>query len=235
MIWFQCKQCGRTHGRAESFCGTLVFCECGQGNRVPWTSNTPEPAGPPPGPTPGPRRDETAPAEPRRRPLPPPVKADPDRCLNHEGRPRAAACDACRESFCDACVVALEGRTLCGPCKEFHVRTARRPARHSALAVVSCLLALVVAGPLSFCLPMATAGAQAEGLLVPAMVVVFGLLSFAVPLTAMGLGISALREIEAKPGVAGRPAALTGTIAGGLGVLWCVAVYAAVVVKYAGG
>ena len=46
MIWFACKQCGKRHGRAESLVGTLVFCECGQGNRVPWASTVPEPEAP---------------------------------------------------------------------------------------------------------------------------------------------------------------------------------------------
>src|SRR5437764_9295277 len=76
MIWFACKQCGKRHGRAESLVGTLVFCECGQGNRVPWASTVPEPEAPPEPPPPA-----SAPARPRPRPapeededdLPPPV------------------------------------------------------------------------------------------------------------------------------------------------------------------
>src|SRR6516164_6467007 len=60
MIWFACKQCGKRHGRGEHLAGTLVFCECGHGNRVPWSSTIPEPAPEPP-----------PPREPRRRPGPP--------------------------------------------------------------------------------------------------------------------------------------------------------------------
>ena len=48
MIWFGCKKCGKRHGKAESLCGTLVFCDCGFGNRVPWSSTVPEPEAPEP-------------------------------------------------------------------------------------------------------------------------------------------------------------------------------------------
>ncbi len=44
MIWFTCKQCGKTHGRDESSAGTMVFCTCGQGVTVPWESTAPPPA-----------------------------------------------------------------------------------------------------------------------------------------------------------------------------------------------
>lgn len=47
MIWFTCKKCGKTHGRSESSAGTMVFCDCGHGNTVPWESTTAEPAAPP--------------------------------------------------------------------------------------------------------------------------------------------------------------------------------------------
>ena len=43
MIWFSCPKCGKTHGRPENSAGTMVFCECGQGNRVPWESTVAEP------------------------------------------------------------------------------------------------------------------------------------------------------------------------------------------------
>src|SRR5262249_16114600 len=46
MIWFSCKQCGKVHGRAENSAGTLVFCDCGQGNTVPWESTAAEPEEP---------------------------------------------------------------------------------------------------------------------------------------------------------------------------------------------
>jgi hypothetical protein len=47
MIWFLCKKCNKAHGRADSSAGTMIFCECGQGNTVPWESTTSELASPP--------------------------------------------------------------------------------------------------------------------------------------------------------------------------------------------
>jgi Domain of unknown function (DUF4190) len=96
-------------------------------------------------------------------------------------------------------------------------------------------MALFVAGPVSFCLPLGATNAQAEGAMVPAAVAIFGVFAFAMPLMALVLGLLALREIETKPDVSGRPLALTGTIAGGIGVLWCVVMYTAVAIKHGGG
>src|SRR5262245_26495089 len=90
MIWFRCRQCGKHHGRDENLAGTLVFCECGRGNRVPWASTAEEPEGlpqeVPPVPAPAPPAEENPPAPP-----PPPRRAprplrrrDPAYCLNHE-------------------------------------------------------------------------------------------------------------------------------------------------------
>jgi hypothetical protein len=236
MIWFTCKQCGKTHGREEDHAGTLVFCECGSGNRVPWTSTAAAPAAPPEvpsDPVPAPRRAYESPAVPRAE-RQPSRQPNPDRCLNHEDRRRSATCDACHEAFCSACVVALESRTLCGPCKDFRARAARRPPVFSALALISCVLALLPGAPVSCCLPMGATAAQADGML-SAWTVVAGVLAFALPLTALILGLFALRNIERKPNVGGRSLALTGTITASLGVLWCLVVYGAVLFKHLGG
>jgi hypothetical protein len=56
VIWFACKKCSKVHGRPRSLAGTLVFCECSFGNRVPWASTAEAPevpvveAAPPPRP-----------------------------------------------------------------------------------------------------------------------------------------------------------------------------------------
>src|SRR5436309_3165940 len=101
MIWFACKQCGKRHGRADNLAGTLVFCECGQGNRVPWSSTVPEPEAPEPPPPapPRPRPTLSSPEEqgepdfppgrepdlfpPRRRPRAV-RRPNPAFCLNHD-------------------------------------------------------------------------------------------------------------------------------------------------------
>jgi hypothetical protein len=41
MIWFACKSCGAKASRPDSEAGALVFCSCGQANRVPFTSTVP--------------------------------------------------------------------------------------------------------------------------------------------------------------------------------------------------
>jgi hypothetical protein len=164
-----------------------------------------------------------------------PIPTDPDHCFNHQVEPRTANCEACGQAFCAACVVGLGGRTLCGPCKAFRVRLARRPPQVSWLAIFSCVLALVVGGPFSFCLSFAAANAQVTGAGTPAVSAVFEVIALLLPLTALIMGVLALREIETKPNVSGRPTALTGTIAGAVGVVWCVAVYVAMAIKQAGG
>jgi hypothetical protein len=95
-------------------------------------------------------------------------------------------------------------------------------------------MALVVAGPCSFCLPLTAVSGEAEGGLAPGPAVMFGIFALALPLVALILGLLALRDIETKPNISGRPAALTGTIAAGIGVLWCVIVYATVAIKRGG-
>src|ERR1700730_18686293 len=39
MIWFACKLCGNKQSRSDEQAGSLVFCTCGQANRVPWESD----------------------------------------------------------------------------------------------------------------------------------------------------------------------------------------------------
>src|SRR5438132_8967068 len=152
MIWFACKQCGKTHGRPESSVGTTIFCECGQGNLVPWESTAPEPprieaepaAAAPPAPPPAPL-PFPAPAAPRLEPVtfeksPPPsipvarprgrgarVRPDPNFCLQHPTTPSKSPCADCREGFCADCLVTFQGESLCGPCKNFRVRLLDAP------------------------------------------------------------------------------------------------------------
>ncbi|MFQ3593774.1 MAG: hypothetical protein SNJ82_11405 [Gemmataceae bacterium] len=41
MLWFFCKSCGKRHSRPESEAGALIFCTCGNGVRVPFSSTAP--------------------------------------------------------------------------------------------------------------------------------------------------------------------------------------------------
>lgn len=207
MIWFSCKQCGKVHGRAESSVGTVIFCDCGQGNTVPWESTAAEPppepvevpATPkltpvkfdaPPPPTPGPRDER------RRRG----GARDPNACLNHEERAKFAGCAECGESFCAACLATLQGDVLCGPCKNHRVRALQKSAPFSSMAVLSLALALL-AGPLTFCfLPLGRSSTF------------LGYLALLPQIGALVLGATALRRIESQGRLSGRSLALTGIV-----------------------
>jgi hypothetical protein len=233
MIWFACKQCGKKHGRAESLAGTLVFCECGQGNRVPWSSTAPEPdpveeppapASPPPRPRPWspPPDDDRRPDFPvprRRREV---RRPNPHYCLNHDDVASEQTCADCRCSFCAACVVSLQGRTLCGPCKNFRVRGINRPAHASVMAIVSFVVGLI-SGPVSvilgFWAVIAHVGSDGIG-----GSVFLCLLALLLPGAALTLAWLALREIETKAQVGGRALAATGATTALAGILWAVGI-----------
>jgi hypothetical protein len=264
MIWFACKQCGKRHGRADNLAGTLVFCECGQGNRVPWSSTVPEPETPEPPPPAPPRRPaEPAPQVPswlRRRPsLSSPEDEDepdfppghePDRfpprrrpravrrpnpafCLNHDEAPSEHTCAACRLRFCSACVITLQGQTLCGPCKNFRVRGLHRAARITPLAILALVIALV-SGPVAVVLTFMAFGAYITGGRAGGPVVLC-LLGLILPVAGLVLGGLALRDIETRPNVAGRSLALTGATTGLIGVLWSLTIAGILVLKHLQG
>jgi hypothetical protein len=45
-VSFACTACGKQHTRSAQEVGTLVFCSCGHGNRVPWKGTVPTPRPP---------------------------------------------------------------------------------------------------------------------------------------------------------------------------------------------
>src|ERR1700722_4348336 len=175
MIWFTCKKCGKAHGRAENSAGTMVFCDCGHGNTVPWESTAAEPVAPAPVVTASvvPRVVDLAPIQfdpvTISGPSPPPgstsypmtpsrtedeerparrgrgEKRDPDFCFNHQRRPKVDACAECEETFCQDCLVKFQGVLLCGPCKNFRARRQELPPSASA-AASACLLTSLLCG-----------------------------------------------------------------------------------------
>jgi len=244
MIWFACKQCGKHHGREEHLAGTLVFCECGHGNRVPWTSTVEEP-----------EPEEALPAQPPSRPQAsqPPLeedragpqlrrprrsrerrRPDPAYCLNHEETPKEAVCAACRCSFCSACVVTLQGQTLCGPCKNYRLGGLGRPARLSPLALVAFVLALICTlVSLFLCFLAIGFATKMEAGLAGAIPCCAVALIFAIgELIVSGL---ALRQLEHRPGLGGRGLAITGATAGLTGMVWAIALTVFIVVRQVQG
>ena len=243
MIWFACKQCGKRHGRAENLANTLVFCECGHGNRVPWSSTVPEP--PPeearPALPPPPRPRASRPPFEDERPGPsfpsPPRRTrearrpNPAYCLNHDESAKETTCDACRASFCSACVVTLQGQTLCGPCKNFRIRGLNRPARVASLAVVAFVLALVSTVVCLFLTFMAI-GFQSGVEKGMVMAVVLCAIALILASGELAVGWLALRQIDGKANLSGRGLAMTGVTAGAACVVWSASIAAFSIAKH---
>jgi hypothetical protein len=232
MIWFACKQCGKRHGRAENLSGMLVFCECGQGNRVPWSSTAPEPEPEEALPALPPRsRDPEAPIEdeqsepkfPQPRRTRESRRPNPAYCLNHGETPKDKTCDACHYSFCSACVVTLQGATLCGPCKNFRIRSLSRPVHPSPLSIIAFVLALICA-PVSLVLGVMAIASETVAEVGTWPAVLFCLLALALTASVLIVGWLALWQIERKPHLSGRALAMTGVTTGLTGVVWSVAI-----------
>ena len=242
MIWFACKKCGKTHGRAESLSGTLVFCECSFGNRVPWSSTVAEPAPsanpepiplPAARPRPQPAREDDS--RPYDRPLRrrEPRRANDRYCLNHEDAPSEFTCHDCKAAFCAGCVVTLQGQTVCGPCKNFRVRGMNRPPKMSSLSIVTLVVGLV-GGPVTFCLNNFNVSAQQTSPSV-AVAVALSVVGLILPAGSLALAWLALREMDAKPNTGGRSLALTGAASGVIGVLWTLTIGWLLVFKHMHG
>jgi hypothetical protein len=214
MIWFACKQCGKRHERPDEAAGTLVFCGCGQANRVPWESTAPAP----------PEGEAKAPPPRRRRPEP--RRRDPGYCLNHEEAAAQHTCPDCGEAFCGRCVVEFQGRVLCGPCKDLRVRNLQRPARVVPLAIFS-LVAGLVSAPVLFCATVMPLTLEASDEARAA----WGLVGMVLPGVALALSLLALREIESKPQAGGRALALTGAACAVAGLLWSLSVSGVMVAR----
>jgi hypothetical protein len=258
MIWFACKKCGKRQGRPDSSAGTLIFCDCGEGNRVPWNSSVaepeidevepvnlpPRPAVPPPPPRSAPpppppsKPPEMRPPAPRAAPefgrLPrrgrEPRRPNPAYCLNHEDRDFAERCDVCHCSFCADCVVVFQGKTLCGPCKNFRVRAEQRVPRIAPMATLALIVALV-GGPVSFCLSLLGVNLQTNGQGSVVLSIVLSLIGAAFPIGGLVLARRALRDLAARPQLGGRAFALTGSATSLVGVLWCLTVALLVILK----
>jgi hypothetical protein len=206
MIRFTCKQCGKVYERPKYAAGSMVFCDCGTGNTIPWEN---DPAVPPPLPS-----DPNAPLPvvPVTVPLARPVAAVPvataSGCFNHPGTPATQTCADCGGRFCEDCVLTIEGQVRCGPCKNFHVRTLNRSAQMSVAAIFSLMVALA-AGPIAlFAQLMGIGLGSVQAVLVTTVV------SVGIELVAIVLAVYALSNLEQDARIAGRGAAISGLITG---------------------
>jgi hypothetical protein len=220
MIWFACKQCGKTHGRPEHSIGAMIFCDCGQGLTVPWVSTAPEPpnaaaleaAQTTPAaaaPTAEPLNFDLPPPSRPRQPEPPPRsrrsrkgrgEPDPTVCFNHDTLPKQHVCPECDLSFCNACVTTFRGRLLCGPCKNYEARLLQQAPRVSGWALTSFFVAFFTA----LFVFWVGRGYWVLGTLL-------ALQAFAVL-----AGVTALRRIDRDHRIGGRSQAITGIVLGAL-------------------
>jgi hypothetical protein len=204
-IWFGCKSCGKRHGQPIEAAGSLVFCECGQANRVPWESTVPSPReAAQPEARPEPRRSRRR--ESRRR--------DPAFCLNHEGEPSVHTCPDCGEAFCPRCLVEFQGQRLCGPCKNFRVRKLLRPSHITGLSI-GALVAGLCGAPLIFCGSLVAIGTRE-----PRAIVGAGVVGMALGAAALLMGLAGLRQVEAASGRSGHGLAMTGAALGAAALIW---------------
>ncbi len=197
MIVFACKQCGKRHRRPDEAAGSVVFCACGQANRVPWESTADEPDEP---------REERS----RRG-----RRSDPAFCLTHQDIPSQHTCADCDERFCERCVVTFQGQVLCAPCKNLRVRRLTRPVETSGLAVAALVVGLF-GSPILFCTTLVPAGQGADD----TTRIVSASVGMVVPGAALVLSLMALRQTEGKEGRGGRSLALTGAACAIAGLLW---------------
>jgi hypothetical protein len=205
MIRFACKQCGKRHQQPPEASGSLIFCECGQANRVPWESTLPdEPERE--------RREEREPARRSRRRSR--RRTDPTRCLNHEDADSVKSCADCGEAFCERCLVEFRGIQLCGPCKNYRVRRLQRLPQITGLNITALVVGLCSA-PIIFCtLKIPISNHE------PKNVIPFGLLGVVIGGTAALLGLWGLRDAERKAVRGGQGLAMIGTALGTAGLLW---------------
>ena len=96
--------------------------------------------------------------------------------------PRTQACADCKEPFCAGCLVAFQGQSICGPCKNFRLRRLQRPARVSVLAILAPLLSLGAGGFWLFVL-LAAAGSKAQ----PPAIITLGAIGLVPQLAALAM------------------------------------------------
>ncbi len=143
----------------------------------------------------------------------------PGFCFNHDDVATDKTCAECKEYFCPNCLVELQGKTLCGPCKNFVVRGLHRPGKVPPMAIVAVIVGLV-SSPVTFCLTMMGSGQQVGGI----GTVILSIIGLVLPVGGLVASGVALRQIESRPNMGGRGLAMTGATSSLVGALWCATV-----------
>jgi len=248
MITFVCKGCGKRHTRSDHQAGLLVFCDCGCGMRVPL--NAPESQPP---------RLEAVPvleaiAVSESQPIvdalpvvqPPPLpslptrwkpspvgKVHPSICFHHDRVPKVGHCEDCRLPFCEACLIDLHGRQLCGPCKNFRLADLALPRRLHPLAVLSLILGIATV-PLTLALTLIGFGlALGEGL--PGLTILLSLVGALFPTLALAVAGLTMRRLQSSVADRGRTLTAAGACLALVSLLWCLTVALLIVGKHSPG
>jgi hypothetical protein len=261
MIWFACKQCGKLHHKDDSQVGTLIFCGCGFGNRVPWSSTVPVPAEAEQ--DPAPPREKRRPTRPA--PLPPrvleeeeeedlpprkraeagvdvPTGLPPARPPRFIRRPNPQFCfhhdEQASETTCSACHL-----SFCSACvATIQGQTLCGPCKNFRIRglhrptrtthlSIFSLVLGLVSGPVTLFLTIMALGSSLTPEGSTGASVLMCLLAIALPIGALVMGALALREINARPHVSGRALALTGICASASAICWGIALAELLIAK----
>jgi tetratricopeptide (TPR) repeat protein len=146
--------------------------------------------------------------EPSSAPAPPPPAPDESTpgvatCLNHPGAAAETACAGCRRPFCPSCLVSLQGRLLCGPCRD--TRVARMQGDTGSPTMADQILPVRN--------PQALTGYYIG---VFSLIPCFGLVAGP---AALILGMRGLRAVRERPELPGKAHAITATVLGALTTL----------------
>ncbi len=235
MIWFTCKKCGKTHNRPDTSAGTMVFCECGNGNTVPWESTAAESAAPPV--VSAPKGPDLGPIQfdPVMIPTPPSAAAgsksgsaypastprydDEEDRTYRRGRTEKRDPEFCfnhqrrpKAEICADC-----GQSFCADCLvKFNGVKMCGPCKNfnarrselppaSSTMATASLIITLIAGPLMVCLLLASPGYTPMRVL--------SWLSLLPQVLAIGLGVWALRDAEKERKGGGQWVAVSGVTA----------------------
>jgi hypothetical protein len=156
-----------------------------------------------------------------------PRRVRPTLCFIHDADASTETCSACKLPFCNNCLVSLQGKPLCGPCKNFSIAGMGRTTRLLPLAVLALVVSLVSAPVVLSLTLLGVALHLSEGYL--GVAVALCVLSLTVTTTGLLLGLLALRRFETQPQFAGRGLACGALCAAFMGMTWSVAVAAIVI------
>ena len=154
----------------------------------------------------------------------------PGFCFNHDDVATDKTCTECKGYFCPNCIVELQGKTMCGPCKNFRIRGLHRPGKVPPMAIVAVIVGLL-SGPVTFCLTWMGSGQQLGGV----GTLVLSIIGLVLPLGGLAASGVALRQIESRPNMGGRGLAMTGATSSLVGALWCATVTFLVIMHMAQG